>query len=96
MQYNHFTFMDLTDHDHTPEESAGSTKIPLLVDKQEVIKVLQDLVAQYPSDEIPLEVIESALAKFLGPRDIGRLSHHPAIEKLDKILAQFRNPHPPQ
>jgi hypothetical protein len=85
--------MDINDNDNMPEgQPSEPIKTPLLIDKQEVIKVLQDLVAQYPSEEIPLDVVEKALAKFTGPRDIGRLNNHPAIDKLDKILAQFKNP----
>jgi hypothetical protein len=81
--------MDLTD----PQPEEGSSfKAPLLVDKQEIIKILQDLVEKHPTDDIPLEAVEQALAKFLGPRDLGRLNNHPSIERLDKILAQFKNP----
>ncbi len=83
--------MDLTDP-ASQEGPADSQKVQLLVDKQEVIKVLQDLVEKYPSDDIPLEVIEQALARFLGTRDLGPLNNHPAIEKLDKILAQHKFP----
>jgi hypothetical protein len=89
--------MELSDYNQPPaEDPSGNMKAPLLIDKQEVIKVLQDLVAQYPTDEIPAEIVQKALAKFTGPRDIGRLNSHPAIDKLDQILAQFKNPHPPQ
>jgi hypothetical protein len=78
--------MDLSNFDHT-------IKPPLLIDKDEVIKVLNDLMAQYPTDEIPFEVIEKALARFTQTPDLGRLQDNPSINKLDQILAQHKNLH---
>jgi hypothetical protein len=84
--------MDLTNHDTTEPEEGQPAKVNLLVNKQDVINALQSLLDQYPGDEIPSNVLEETLEKFLGTRDLGRLTHNPAIEKLDQVLARHKIP----
>ena len=73
------------------ESSTDPIKAQLLVDKQDVIKALQALIDQYPANDIPVEVIEEALHQLIGTHHRGRLTHDPAIDKLDKVLSQFRD-----
>jgi hypothetical protein len=86
--------MNKADYHQTPEGQPSATmNAPLLIDKEDVLKVLNDLTANFPSEEIPFEVIEKALARFTAPRDIGRLKGHPSIDRLDQVLAQHKISH---
>jgi len=86
--------MVLTGHDHNADAQPLKAE-RLLVNKEYVIKALQDLIDQYPSDEIPLDVVKQTLAKFIGIQEPERLKNNPSIEKLDKVLAQFKTPRSP-
>jgi hypothetical protein len=82
--------MDFNDH-HQDLTSAPS-EAPFVADKEQIIQALESVIAHYPQDEVPFDVMEQALSKFLAPRNLGRLNNNPAIEKLDKVIAQYKTP----
>jgi hypothetical protein len=79
--------MEFNDHNQMNYPGASG-----MVDKDQIIQVLESVIEHYPQDEVPFEVMQEALSKFTVTRDIGRLKNNPAIEKLDQIIAQHKKP----
>ncbi len=82
--------MDFTDHNQ--DNNTPASQAPFLADKEQIIQVLESVIEHYPQDEVPFDVMEQALSKFMVTRNLGRLNNNPAIEKLDKVIAQYKKP----
>lgn len=62
-----------------------------LVDKNEVIKVLQQLIDEYPLEMVPRRVIEEALTKVLDPQTQEAINTNSAFQKLEETLARAKS-----
>ena len=80
--------MEPADHSN-PMPSNESTRPHF--DKNEVIKVLQQLINDHPSDVVPSSVVEEALAKVIGSRNLNGLQDDPALKKLEQTLTKARS-----
>ena len=72
-----------------PEFSREDKKF--LIDKNEAIHVLKKLIDDYPSDTIPRDVVEDALVKIIGDRNLESLSGHPAFKKFEQTIAKAKS-----
>ena len=61
-----------------------------VIDKNEVIRALQQLINDHPSDVIDRDLIEEALAKVIGTRDLNALQDDPTLKNLEQTLSKAR------